>query len=152
MNRLKTLKLKRAGGTSVKTRADRAEALRRLVCELLKWQEEHYAQFVWDCGLEYLRHYLPGDEHSVKMLEYSRVFWAWWKNHWANRDENFILMNIHHPLDGVERMVQLYEHYNDGALLAKSIHPNSTILNETYALMMKELVAEEIERHKQVKA
>lgn len=133
-------------------RTEQAEALKARVCELLNWTEERYAQFVWDCGQDYLNAYLRGDKYAIGMLEYSRVFWAWWKSHWAKRDENFLLLNKHNPLNNVQTLEQLYAHYNDGWQLAESIHPNSVVLNESYALMMKELIAEEVKANQNVNA
>lgn len=140
--------MKRLIGSKANERENRAQRLKAAVCELLKWREEQYADFVWQCGTRYLQAYLKGDEHSVKQLEYNRVFWTWWKNHWANRDEDFLLLNKHRPVDNIDIRVQLYEHYNDGVQLARSIHPNSVVLNDSYASMMDELVADEVMKHK----
>lgn len=123
-------------------RKERAGALQRAVCELLNWTEERYSQYVYDCGMEYLSEYLENDAYGISVLETSRIFWTWWKNHFANRDENFLLLNAKCPVRNLELRVQLYEHYNEAKMLAACIHPNSVVLNESYAMMVKEVITE----------
>jgi hypothetical protein len=76
-------------------------------------------------------------------MERSRIFWSWWRNHWARRDEVFLALHRQHPIRRAEIARQLYEQYNQGAMLANSIHPHAVVLNESYALMVKELIQEE---------
>jgi hypothetical protein len=124
-------------------RKSKAESLKRGICDLLKWTEMEYAEFVWNCGVDYLNAYLKGDQHAIGILERNRIFWAWWRNHFMNRDENFLLLHRSIPQARLDIRVQLYVHYNDATALAESIHPNSVVLNESYALMMTELVEKE---------
>jgi len=127
-------------------RKERAEALKLAVCVLLNWTEEQYGQYVYDCGIEYLNEYLDEDAYSITVLENSRIFWTWWKNHFATRDEMFIDLNRRCPVRSNELRDQLYKHYNEPKMLAACIHPNSVVLNESYAMMMKELIATETQK------
>jgi hypothetical protein len=128
-------------------RKERATALKRTVCELLNWTEMQYAEYVYNTGLEYLKEYLRGDMHAIGILERSPIFWAWWKNHFTNRDEKFVMLNRTTPIRSQEIRIQLYHHYNEAAMLADSIHPNSVVLNESYALMITEVVNHETRQH-----
>ena len=128
-------------------RKERASALKQTVCGLLNWTEMQYAEYVYNTGLEYLKEYLCGDMHAISILERSPIFWAWWKNHFTNRDEKFVMLNRTTPIHSREICLQLYEHYNEPAMLADSIHPNSVVLNESYALMITEVVNNETRQH-----
>ena len=128
-------------------RKERAAALKQTVCGLLNWTEMQYAEYVYNTGLEYLKEYLHGDSHAIGILERSPIFWAWWKNHFTNRDEKFVMLNRTTPIRNQEIRIQLYEHYNEAAMLADSIHPNSVVLNESYALMITEVVNHETRQH-----
>lgn len=126
------------------SRRDAKEALKRSVCELLNWTEMQYAEFVYHEGLAYLKAYLPGDAHAAGILERSPIFWAWWKNHWQNRDAAFLK---HCRERAINFKTELYNSLHDGAELADSIYPNSVVLNESYALMITELVNNETRQH-----
>lgn len=127
-------------------RKEGAEQQREAVRHLLGWTEEAMSWFVYNQGLRYLKVYLLNNHQDIRILETSKIFWAWWKNHWANRDRDFLLLQKHHPVRDREIREQLYQHYNDGKMLADSIHPNSVVLHETYAVMVTELVKTETDK------
>lgn len=130
-------------GSSRTLQREKAALLKAQVMALLNWSEMQYAELQFSQGVEYLKTYLKGNEHDMRLLEYSSVFWAWWRNHWTQRDENFMAIHHAHPLRRVDIARQLYEQYNRGRLLANSIHPNAVVLNESYALMIDELIQTE---------
>lgn len=126
--------------TRKETQPERAERLKAAICEILKCTPGQYAEFQYQSGLRYLKAYLPGDEEAGEMLSASKVFWAWWRNHWTNRDEMFLCLHQEIPVRKREIILQLYLQYNSGRMLADCIHPNSVVLNESYAAMITQLV------------
>lgn len=129
------------------TRKADAEQQREAVRHLLGWTEESMSWFIYNQGLRYLKLYLLNNQHDISILEANKIFWAWWKNHWNNRDRDFLILHKNHPVRDRAIREQLYQHYNDGKMLADSIHPNSVVLHETYACMITELVKTETDKH-----
>lgn len=125
------------------TRKEQCERIKRAIAALLECSEGQYAEFQYQSGLKYLKHYMSSDQHSADMLSRSKVFWSWWRNHWTNRDEHFLCLAEKTPIRDRDIKIQLYTQYNDGKELAESIHPNSVVLNESYAEMIKQLITEE---------
>lgn len=125
------------------TRKEQADRLKGSICEMLKCTDMQYGELQYEQGLKYLKHYLPSDDHSADSLSRSRVFWNWWKNHWTNRDESFKKLITDYPVRDREIVRQLYAQYNCGKALADSIHPHSTVLNESYAIMIQDLIENE---------
>jgi hypothetical protein len=115
------------------------EALKREIIRLLDWDEQLYADAQYSTGIEYLEIYLEEDRHFADLLSRSKIFWQWWKNHWSNRDETFIEM-LRGLSTNVRYRRELYVDFNNGKTLAELIHPNSIVLNETYAEMITEVV------------
>lgn len=142
--------MKKTTTTNTNSRKERAEGLIKAVCKLLDWPEMKYKEYVYNTGVAYLRIYLDGDNYAIGVLETKTIFWQWWKNHFMKRDENFLLLHKNLPIRDLEIRRQLYEHYNEPAMLAANIHPNSVVLSETYAVMIQEVIATETqERHEQ---
>lgn len=114
------------------------------VQSLLRWDELQYGQFMYQTGLAYLQAYIPDDDISTRALGCSRIFWRWWKNHWAQRDEQFLQrVNIYAPTCG---MVRYYRFHNDAVRLVKCIYPNSIVLHDSYAAMIGEFNDEIIQK------
>lgn len=122
---------------------ERLARLKAAMCELLECTPEQYAEFQYQAGLKYLKHYMPNDPTSADNLSRSTVFWNWWRNHWANRDEHFMCLHDRCPIHRRDVKIELYTKYNDGKDLAENIHPNSVVLNESYAVMISELIKTE---------
>jgi hypothetical protein len=129
--------------TRHQTRKEQAERLQAVITELLQCSQAQYNELQYKEGLKYLKYYLPGDKHSADLLSRSKVFWAWWKNHWINRDVSFMCLHESNPIRDLQIRLQLYLQYNDGRHLAQSITPNSVVLDESYAEMITELVKSE---------
>lgn len=130
--------------TNKNERKARAERLKRLVMALLSWTDMRYAEFQYEQGTRYLNAYLDADQYSIEVMENSRIFWNWWKNHWMLRDEEFMRLHHAHPIRRTEIARQLYAQYNKGTMLATSIHPNATVLNESYLHMTREMIEEAV--------
>lgn len=127
----------------IATRKEKAKQLKAVVIDLLQWDELEYATFQYECGLAYLRHYIPGDNWGQDMLQRSKLFWNWWKNQWTLRDESFCAMDSEVPTSRVgistENLRRLYLHLHDAAILASDIYPNRVVLEESYSQMIEEL-------------
>lgn len=113
-----------------------AEKCMRRVCYLLCWDEERYCWYKYYCGLAYLDAYLKRDTHFIAQLESSASYWAWWRNHWTLREEEW--------LQGYDKLKQLsvgtcrksYKALNNPDALAFEIYPNAVALGESYAAMI----------------
>jgi len=106
------------------------------VRRLLGWTEQQYCDFQYESGLEYLQAYIPDDQHGIDMLSRSRIFWNWWKNHWAMRDEQFISVAEEYT-KGNEK---LYRTMNSSKALTSKIYPNAAVLEESYAVMIDNII------------
>jgi len=104
------------------------------ILEAIGWSEQEYANFIYETGIAYLEHYIPNDAHGMNMLIRSRVFWNWWKNHWQQRDEQFVsVFDISGHAKALER---IYRSANDVYTLVNEIFPNAVILGDSYATMI----------------
>jgi hypothetical protein len=121
---------------------DRALRLKAKVCLELKWTDLQYSEFQFEMGTAYLTAYLNRDEYSIRVMESSRIFWAWWRNHWTNRDETFLEQVVNTTFDLAD-VREIYRDIHDATTLAQQIYPSGTILNESYAHMITELIKEE---------
>lgn len=123
----------------------RAASLKRSVCQELRWTDLEYANYQYEQGHAYLMEYLQRDAYCVRVMERSRIFWNWWKNHWTNRDEGFMEF-VNNTTYSVAEMRDFYSDVHDAPTLAACIYPNGVVLNESYANMITELVHEEVEK------
>lgn len=124
---------------------ERADCLKAAVVALLNCTELQYTKFQYTSGEIYLKTYLQGDDYAMDMLGRSKIFWSWWRNHWANRDEHFMELHRSNPIRDKQVITQLYLQYNAGSMLARCIHPNSVVLNESYAHMVDDLIHESLD-------
>lgn len=138
------------------TRTEGATRLKYAVAKRLRWSEMDFAQYQYEQGIAYLRAYLTtsppnplsgreGEEWSISLIERSRIFWSWWKNHWTNRDQAFIDFT-NNTAYNIDTLREIYYEMHDANVLAKCIYPNGVILSESYAEMVTELVATETAR------
>jgi len=134
--------------SQIAQRREQAAKTKAVVMTLLQWTELEYAEFQYESGLAYLRHYIPWDKWGQDMLQRSKLFWNWWKNQWALRDESFCAMDSEVPTSEVgistANLRRLYYHLHDAAILASDIYPNRTVLEESYNQMIHQLNKEEI--------
>lgn len=109
-----------------------APPYKTLVLAMLRLTELDYNWMQLEEGKRYLDTYLRGDEYNVHVMETSRIFWAWWRNHWNLRDEQFVR---EHRQTDVKHLMPLYRQHNSGSMLAGHISPNSVVLRESYHLL-----------------
>lgn len=124
---------------------ERASALMREIMKTLRWDEMTFTSFQFDSGLAYLKNYLKDDEHAISVISASSDFWAWWRNHWTNRDQAFIEYAVNTTYN-LRELRETYRETHDAETLAKAIYPNGAILNESYAKMITELVQHEMQK------
>lgn len=126
--------------TIIQKQNQKAISQKMRVCEMLNWDVEQYHMFQYETGINYLTLYIPNDPYGVDQLTRSRIFWAWWKNAWSQRDENFI--NNANALWAPEYCATIYQLENDPYYLVKNSSPNSIVLELTYAQMIQEFIDE----------
>jgi len=134
--------MKDAIKTGTMCRKTRTIDLKAAIVKFLGWTEMEYAEMQYEHGLLYLTTYLEQDTAYANLLSGCKIYWSWWKNHWANRDQDFLRMmeTVDAPLE-LRRI--LYSDYHDGAKLAEMIHPNSVVLNESYTEMIGAVIVSE---------
>lgn len=110
------------------------------VIDLLKWNTDGYAEFIYVCGLQYLEKYI-GDEEAINLLTPRKQFWNWWKLLFNARDEVFI-----QEWDGLEDSISIHDlrrMYNDihsPAILACEISPPPIVYGKNFARIANELL------------
>lgn len=114
--------------------------LKTAIMKSLGWDELEYAEFQYEQGLIYLDTYLKGMIGPMDALLRSRIFWNWWKNHWAIRERCFLMAE---DLTLSQRR-NIYKGMHDGRMLASDIRPNSVVLEESYSEMMHKVVKQEV--------
>ena len=108
---------------------------KRAVMQALCWTEENYAYMQYNSGLHYLALYLDGYPEAIDMLLRSRLWWAWWRNRWVERDEQW-LRNMPQPrhLYSNESRVSDYYSCHDATTL---VHTMRTPRPLTYRLPLQ---------------
>lgn len=109
--------------------------MKEKILNMLNWDALEYGQLQYEFGLTYLRAYIPDDLQAIDLLERSKTFWAWWRNHWTLRDAQFIEM-VDPRHFTIESLRAQYRCYNDPYSLTQRIYPNGAVLEETYARMI----------------
>lgn len=129
--------------SNVKRLLQEADDSKVEVCRLLEWTELEYCNFQYECGLLYLSIYLNNDQWGVNLIHRCRAFWTWWKNHWVIRDKTFFVYMEDPEVDGcfvLATRQHFYRLLHDAKELARDIHPNGTVLQDTYAEMMGQII------------
>lgn len=128
--------------TQTEKRTEQAKSLKEIVCQLLGWDEMQYAEFQYNTGLQYLQHYIPRDPEGIDQLAGNRIFWNWWKNRWADRDQQYC--NPGTPMLTPGTRLAMYHLVHNPEFLAKEIYPNGVVLGASYAVMINEVIKEEV--------
>ena len=103
------------------------------IIKMLGWSELEYATFINETGMQYLELYIPADRQGIYMLNRSRIFWNWWKNQWAIRDEIYLaIVNDFSP----RNWELLYRQEHSADVLTNSIFPSAVVLHDSYAVMI----------------
>ena len=114
------------------------EKIQQSICKLLGITEQQYAEHQYNTGLNYLQLYLHGLQPATRELEGNRIFWNWWKNHWAIRDAQF-LAEKHRGNHWA-----IYTNTHDAAMLAAEMRPNALVLGESYKVMIGRVIKKEV--------
>jgi hypothetical protein len=130
--------------TLVQQRQYAAATLKERVCQLLQWNEQQYAEFQYEAGLEYMQLYTLDDKVACNVLERSKIFWNWWKNAWANRDEVFFgYQNL--GLINASTIEKMYMQLHDALALAEELRPDALVLGDSYKKMIGVVIKKEVE-------
>ena len=123
--------------TLIQQRQTAAFTAKETICHKLGWDANKYAQHQYQTGLEYLRLYTLDDAMAIATLERSKIFWNWWKNAWANRDETFIhnstIFNWNYP-------VEMYKRMHKALTLAEELRPDAIVLGNSYRVMIGQVI------------
>jgi hypothetical protein len=70
-------------------RRQEAQETKEIICRMIEIDAQTYAEMQYNCAISYL-HFMGADEVFMNELENNKKFWAWWRNAWFIRDENFL--------------------------------------------------------------
>lgn len=112
--------------------------MQQKITQVLGWTDMEHSQYIYDCGLAYLHVIITGDDQAIAAMERSRIFWNWWKNHWQQRDAEFLLTaDMAAPS---QRLRMSYRMLHNARKLASKIYPNSVVLHDSYAVMIDDFI------------
>ncbi len=115
------------------------QATKARIMALLNWSEVDYGNFQYETGLLYLHAYIPNDIDGIDMLTRSRIFWNWWKNHWLQRDQDFLKdVQVKHSHQTIIESMYVCTHCPDD--LAGQIRPHAIVLTDSYSVMIGKLI------------
>lgn len=114
----------------------KAEHTRELVMALLDWDAQRYGSFVFEMAEQYLQRQCGRDAYGVQALLESTIFWKWWRNHWSQRDSEFLYMwaDCSYQTD----VQNEYEFLHSACNL--HMRPNKVVLGDTYAVMINDYI------------
>jgi hypothetical protein len=128
----------------------RHECLKEAVMKVLKCTELEYCEFQMKQGESYIKRYVPQPEKYSMVIESlmrSRIFWNWWKNQWALRDEKFLNLSVVvYCSHDVTFLQKIYVEFNSIKILISKIHPNRIVLEESYSDMIRNVIREEVKK------
>lgn len=116
--------------------------IQKKILQLIGWSEEKYAQFIYDCGIEYLKCTMPEYPLVVKEISASENFWNWWKAHWELRDQEFIEKCFQWD-EGIDSRIEIYKIDHDPRTLASAIYLNGLVLQQSYANMIGDITKQQ---------
>jgi len=119
--------------------------LKTAVMQWLFWSDLEYSTCQFESGMLYLEAYLGGNAKSIDLLSRSKLFWVWWRNHWKNRDKEFMSITKSVHVRELDMRRELYKDYHNGEKLVKEIHPNTVVLHESYTEMAEGIIKEQHE-------
>lgn len=121
----------------MKTAAEYSQ-IKKHVLTILRWSDDQLSNYMYECGLDYLKFYLPHEsQYMIHCISSSRIFWNWWKLHWQYRDAAFAEQI--YQLMRLDYASEIYADLHDPKTLALSIYPNGMVLEESYNKMIGEL-------------
>lgn len=123
--------------THTENRNRSMEQLQQQVCRMLHITDLEYANRQFEAGCAYLDAYIPNDPDGAAQLQRSAVYWAWWRNHWSMRDEQFCTGHVQSL--SLQLRQELYEQLHNPQLLAQELRPNGIILRHAYAAMIEQV-------------
>ncbi|MCX6210088.1 MAG: hypothetical protein NTZ59_11495 [Bacteroidetes bacterium] len=120
--------------TIVEKNRIKASTLEQRVCEILQWTDEQYAEFMFINGLKYLKRYFQNNTELIDEFKLNKLFWSWWKNSWAIRNEVFVSdverMNIVNGFETARRVNEaIYLGLNCPKELSKELKPDVVLYN-----------------------
>ena len=130
---MKTTTIKR---TEVKAARNQASHDRELILALLEWDDLEYGNFLMQMAEAYLMKQCGPDVYGIEFLLKSPMFWAWWRNHWAQRDSRFLT----HWADCncLEEVCEEYQALHCAANL--HMRPHRVVMEKSYMYMVQDVI------------
>ncbi len=117
-----------------------AQQVQQRVCYLLNWTDKQYKEFQYKQGCLYLQLYLSKYPAIIDELIDNKIFWAWWRNQWANRDDIYVHNTevLHLP-----KRVGLYQQTHNAETLVLDMYPPASVFAQSYNTMIGEVIKQQ---------
>ena len=120
--------------TCIQERRDTLLSIASQICFALHIKEDKYYTWIFEMGCRYLEILIPDDMEARQQISNSPIYWGWWKNHWAVRDEAWLIeIDI---IDTDEECFELYKRLHNPRRLVSSVGYYGQRLNDSYATMI----------------
>ena len=106
---------------------DLAASVAESIIELLHWEDMDYYNLQFDMGVAYIRWWLPANEEFAQKAIKHELFWKWWGNQWAIRDEAW----LNHKVPDNELPWDFYTAEQLRAVYARLHNPRKIVLERT---------------------
>ena len=122
---------------------------RKLIPLALNISDKTYADLVYNRGLDWIiKFFSLNDEEILFTIAKSHLFWAWWKNQWAIRDEQFChdisLVKQELPLTGAALKMAKELYLDLHALENIDVIPNRFAKDDMVKLLVERRKQEEV--------
>jgi hypothetical protein len=109
----------------------KAKRNHELVLAMLEMNESEHFVLVVDKASDYLTKQLGPDEKGRERLLGAPEFWAWWRNHWARRDAQFIDECVGSHDDSIADLRAYYKHIHSSDRL-QTIRPHKRMMDKSF--------------------
>ena len=75
--------------TAAQNRTTEMLLAKQQVCMLLGMSDYSYNEMQYQNGLSFLAYKIQYEDTELR-IQKSKIFWNWWLNNWANRDDTFL--------------------------------------------------------------
>lgn len=115
----------------------------QLIIKSLNITELAYCNMVMECGYCWLDRRFCNDRDIVNGIGAKKTFWAWWKNQWLIRDQEYIRLTsinkINEVLEGKVRQaaIELYNSIHNPHDI--KVYPNVWVRKEINEVLLQEI-------------
>jgi hypothetical protein len=105
-----------------------ANSHKQQVMQILGWDELHYCNYQYQCGIAYLMWYMPCNQEGRRTLERSKLYWDWWKNLWSLYEEGWLVHKASLKGSSYTTIINSYTELQCPRAKAADVRPNKLVL------------------------